>query len=255
MKNILQAPNQLALLALVFGFSINLVLGQKTDQSNKKDIKEATKISSQAAKVFTGIMNDADKAIPQELLDRAEAVAIFPGVVKAAFVVGGRGGLGLISRRTQTGWGAPAFFKMAGGSLGAQFGVNKTDYILLIMNDGGLKGLLEDKFEIGSDIGVAAGPYGRTASASTNATLDAGILSYSQSKGLFAGVALKGGTITPDNDRNQAVYQMDAKDVLSETSKETTQPAYTKVVPDTLNRFSTRKGTSVTPNMTLNINN
>ncbi len=248
MKNIWKIFSGIAFLAIIALVSMTPALAQNSDNTNSKDIKEAEKISRQAADVFSDIMGNADKAIPKELIDRAEAVAIFPGVVKAAFVFGGRGGLGLISRRTQTGWGAPAFFKMAGGSFGAQIGVNKTDYILLIMNDGGLNGLLKDKFEIGGDVGVAAGPYGRTASASTNATLDAGILSYSQSKGLFAGVALKGGTITPDNDRNKAIYQMNAHDILSETSKEITQPAYTKVVPDTLNRFSTRKGTSVTPN-------
>ena len=238
MKNVWQLISGLSLLALFLLVSVAPTPAQNSDNSNSKDVKEAEKISRQAADVFSDIMSNADKAIPKDLIDRAEAVAIFPGVIKAAFIVGGRGGLGLISRRTQTGWGAPAFFKMAGGSFGAQIGVDKTDYILLIMNDGGLNGLLKDKFEIGGDVGVAAGPYGRTASASSNATLDAAILSYSQSKGLFAGVALKGGTITPDNDRNKAVYQMNASDILSETSKEITQPAYTKVVPDTLNRFS-----------------
>jgi lipid-binding SYLF domain-containing protein len=111
-----------------------------------------------------------------------------------------------------------------------------------------LKGLLEDKFEFGGELNVAAGPVGRETSATTNATLDAGIITYSRARGLFAGVSLKGAVISPDNDRNQAIYQMNAKDILSETSKEITQPDYTKVVPQTLSRFSTRKGTTVTPN-------
>jgi lipid-binding SYLF domain-containing protein len=241
----LRTTKRLLILAvIVSAAATTTVFAQADAKQTRKDIKEATKISRQATEVFNGIMNDADKAIPKELLDRAEAVAIFPGVVKAAFIVGGRGGLGLVSRRTPTGWSAPAFFKMAGGSVGAQIGANKTDYILLIMNDGGLKGLLEDKFEMGGEVGIAAGPYGRTAAASTNATLDAGILTYSQSKGLFAGAAFKGGTITPDNDRNRAVYNSDAKDVLSGNSSISTAPAYVRNVPTMLDRYSTRKATT-----------
>ncbi len=119
------------------------------------------------------------------MLDKAEAIAVFPGVVKAAFIVGGTGGQGVISRRVAGGWSAPAFFNLGGGSFGVQIGAEKTDYVMLIMNDDGLKGLLEDKFEIGGEASIAAGPVGRTASASSNVTLDAGILSYSRSKGVF----------------------------------------------------------------------
>ena len=220
-------------------------VAQTSTKQDKKDIKEATKISGQAVEVFSGIMDDADKAIPSALLDKAEAVAIFPGVVKAAFIIGGRGGLGLISRRTATGWTAPAFYKMGGASFGAQIGATKTDYIMLIMNDGGLRSLMKDEFEIGGEVGVAAGPFGRTASASTDATLDAGILAYSHSKGLFAGAALKGGTISADNDRNRAVYGQTAKDVLGRDSTAVNAPAYVSGVPRMLTRYSPRKGGSV----------
>jgi hypothetical protein len=140
-------------------------------------------------------MGAPDQGIPQDLLNRAEAIMVFPGVKKAAFIVGGSGGQGVVSRRTSGGWSEPAFLNLGGGSIGAQIGASSTDYVLLIMNQEGLKGILEDKFEMGGEASVAAGPVGRTAAATTNATLDAGILSYSRTKGAFAGVALKGAVI------------------------------------------------------------
>lgn len=212
-----------------------------SSKQKKKDIKEAGKTSTEAAKVFNKIMGAPDKAIPKDLLEKAEAVAIFPGVINAAFIFGGRGGVGLISRRTATGWSAPAFFKIGGGSFGAQIGGQKIDYVMLIMNDGGLKGLMEDKFELGGETSVAAGPVGRSAGATTNTTLDAEILSYSRTKGLFAGVSLKGSVITPDNDRNQAVYGQDADGILGENSKDVEAPKYVRIVPQTLSRYSSGK--------------
>jgi lipid-binding SYLF domain-containing protein len=160
-------------------------------------------------------MGAPDNGIPKDLLDKAQAVAVFPGVLKAAFIFGGREGKGVISRRTANGWSTPAFFTLGGGSFGAQIGADKTDYVLLIMNDKGLNGLLSDKFSIGGDVGVAAGPVGREASAATDAELKADILTYSRTKGVFAGVSLSGTAITPDNKLNEAVYGMTARDVLS----------------------------------------
>src|SRR6185295_4829767 len=161
---------------------------------------------------------------------------------KAAFIFGGKGGQGVISKRTPKGWTAPAFFNIGGGSFGAQIGASKTDYVLLIMNESGLNGLLKDKFEIGGEVGVAAGPVGREAAASTNLRLDAGILSYSRSKGAFIGAALKGASITPDNDLNEAVYNgMKAKEVLSGSSMTLNQmPAGVRIFPRTLARYSPR---------------
>src|ERR1051326_318542 len=153
--------------------------------AQKSRTNDAARHSSEAAKTFTEIMNVKDKAIPQELLDTAEAIAVFPGVIKAAFVVGGRGGQGVISRRVKGGWSAPAFFNLGGGSFGAQIGAQKIDSVLLIMNESGLNGLLKHKFELGGEVGAASGPVGRGAAASTNPRLDAGILSYSRSKGAF----------------------------------------------------------------------
>ena len=207
----------------------------------KSRLQDAQRHASDAAKVFTEIMNVREKAIPQELLDKAEAIAVFPGVVKAAFIFGGRGGQGVISRRTRNGWTAPAFFNLSGGSFGAQIGAQKNDYVFLIMNQDGVKGLLEDKFEMGGEAGLVAGPVGREVAASTNTTLDAGILSYSRSKGAFIGAALKGAVISPDNDLNEAFYGQKARDLL--TGKPMTMadmPSAVKIFPRTLARYSTK---------------
>ena len=200
--------------------------------------QDASRHARKAAQVFNEIMRAKDKAIPKELSQDAEAVAVFPGVLKAAFIVGGRKGQGVIVRRTARGWSAPAFYNMGGGSFGAQVGGAKTDYVLLVMNEGGLKGLLEDKFEIGGEAGVAAGPVGRTLSASTNPTLDAGILSYSRSKGVFVGASLKGIAITPDNDLNRAYYGVAASELLNAG---TPAPSLVRALPLALSRYSVRQ--------------
>src|SRR5258708_39347669 len=222
---------------LLVGMFAAPVLAQK-----KSRMQDAARHASEAAETFTEVMNVREKSIPKELLDKAEAIAVFPGVVKAAFIVGGRGGQGVISRRVKGGWSAPAFFNLAGGSFGAQIGAQRTDYVLLIMNESGLNGLLKDKFELGGEASVAAGPVGREAAASTNPRLDAGILSYSRSKGAFIGAALKGAVITPDNDLNEAVYDdKNAKDVLTNTAMTLSQmPAGVRIFPRTLARYSLR---------------
>lgn len=212
-----------------------------TPAQNKGRTKDAARHAGEAAETFTEIMNVKDKAIPQELLDTAEAIAVFPGVIKAAFVFGGRGGQGVISRRVKGGWSAPAFFNLGGGSFGPQIGAQKTDYILLIMNESGLNGLLKDKFELGGEAAIAAGPVGREAAASTNPRLDAGILSYSRSKGAFIGAALKGAVITPDNDLNEAVYGKKADELLKAPPMAIGQmPASVRIFPRTLVRYSIR---------------
>ena len=200
--------------------------------------QDASRHSKQAADAFNSIMRVRDKAIPKELLEDAEAVAVFPGVLKAAFIVGGRKGQGVISRRTPQGWSAPVFYNMSGGSVGFQAGGSKTDYVLLIMNEDGLKGLLEDKFEIGGEAGVAAGPVGRTIAASTTPTLDAGILSYSRSKGVFAGASIKGVAITPDNDLNRAYYGRTAREVLTSGQR---PPTLVRSLPLAISRYSNRR--------------
>ena len=226
-------------LSLVLALLISAT--QTPAQKSSSRTKDAARHSSTAAKTFTEIMNVRDKAIPQELLDNAEAIAVFPGVIKAAFIFGGRGGQGVISKRVKGGWSAPAFFNLSGGSFGAQIGAQKNDYVFLIMNEDGVKGLLEDKFELGGEAGIVAGPIGREAAASTNPTLDAGILSYSRSKGAFIGAALKGAVISPDNDLNEAVYGVKANEVLTGKQMAVGQmPASVRIFPRTLARYSIR---------------
>jgi lipid-binding SYLF domain-containing protein len=217
-------------------FSAALAPAQK-----KSRTQDAERHARDAADAFSDIMNVKDQAIPKELLDKAEAIAVFPGVVKAAFIVGGRGGQGVISRRVRGGWSAPAFFNLNGGSFGPQIGAQRTDYVFLIMNQDGIDGLLKDKFELGGEAGVAAGPIGREASAATSPRLDAGILSYSRSKGAFIGAALKGAYISPDNDLNEAIYGNKATEVL--TGKALTlsdMPPAVRIFPRTLVRYSIR---------------
>src|SRR5256714_13159678 len=186
----------------------SISFAQTSRERNTKKARAAAKQSDKAARVFDQIMGTREKSIPRDLLDRAEAVAVFPGVLKAGFIVGGRGGSGVISRRVANGWSAPAFFDLAGGSIGLQIGASSTDFILLFMNENAVDSLLADKFEIGGEGSVAAGPVGRSASASTDVRLNAQILSYSRSKGAFAGLELKGGVIKPDKEDNLQDYCM-----------------------------------------------
>ena len=227
------AVSLVALLAL----SAAMTPAQKTSSRTR----DAARHAGEASETFTEIMNVKDKAIPKELLDTAEAIAVFPGVLKGAFVIGGRSGQGVISRRVKGGWSAPAFFNLGGGSFGPQIGAQKTDYVLLIMNQSGLDGLLKDKFELGGEVSIAAGPVGREAAASTNPRLDAGILSYSRSKGAFIGAALKGAVITPDNDLNEAVYGKKADALLKGAPMTFAQmPPSVRIFPRTLVRYSIR---------------
>jgi lipid-binding SYLF domain-containing protein len=185
-------------------------------QTNGKEMKDAVHRVDKASEVVSEIMKADDKSIPRDLLKKAKGIVVFPGNFKAAFIVGGQGGHGVAIRRTGNGWSAPAFLKLGGGSIGPQIGGSSTDYVLVVLDDAGVQNLLKDKFEMGAEGSVAAGPVGRTAAATTNATLDTGILTYSRSKGLFAGVSLKGAVITQDEDMNKAVYGKSARQVIGE---------------------------------------
>jgi lipid-binding SYLF domain-containing protein len=162
-----------------------------------------------ATQVFQEIMRTPDKGIPQDLLERAKCVAIIPGEEKAAFIFGGNYGKGLAACRTENGWGAPMFVAVGGGSVGFQIGASFTDVVLLFMNDHALQSLLSDKFKIGADVTVAAGPVGRQASANTDAKLNAEILSYSRSKGVFAGASVDGAVVQADHRGDKAMYGSD----------------------------------------------
>jgi SH3 domain-containing YSC84-like protein 1 len=153
---------------------------------------------------------DVPDDIPQDLLDKADCVVVFPSVLKAAFIVGGSYGRGAMSCRKgqdfRGSWGAPTMMALEGGSFGFQIGGEATDFVLLVMNERGASGILTSKVKLGADASVAAGPVGRTASAETDATLRADMLSYSRARGAFAGVALEGSTIRPDNGANKQIY-------------------------------------------------
>jgi SH3 domain-containing YSC84-like protein 1 len=163
---------------------------------------------------------DVPDDIPQDLLDKADCVVVFPSVLKAAFIVGGSYGRGAMSCRKGQNfsgpWGAPTMMALEGGSFGFQIGGEATDFVLLVMNERGASGILTSKVKLGADASVAAGPVGRTASAETDATLRADILSYSRARGAFAGIALEGSTIRPDNGANKQIYgrEVAARDIV-----------------------------------------
>jgi len=235
---------QFILLSMSFMVALSTTaFSQTSRERNTKKARAAAQQSDKAARVFSQIMNTREKSIPRDLLDRAEAVAVFPGVIKAGFIVGGRGGSGVISRRVANGWSAPAFFDLAGGSIGLQIGASSTDFILLFMNENAVDSLLGDKFEIGGEGSVAAGPVGRSASASTDVKLNAQILSYSRSRGAFAGLELKGVVIKPDNEDNLQVYGMSARDILTGANKisMSEMPEGVRIFPETLSRYSRRR--------------
>lgn len=169
--------------------------------------EEENKRAENAVRVLKEVMEAPDKAIPQDLLENAHAIAVIPDVIKAGLVVGGRHGKGLITVKSANGtWSNPAFVSLTGGSVGFQAGVSSTDVILVFRTQRGVDSIVHGKFTLGADASAAAGPVGRSAQASTDAQLKAEIYSYSRSRGLFAGAALDGTALKIDNDANQAVY-------------------------------------------------
>jgi len=170
-----------------------------------------------AARVFQQIMDTPDKGIPHDLLEKAKCVAIVPGTKKFAFVFGGNYGRGLATCRTSHGWSAPIFIAIEGGSFGFQIGGSSTDIVLLFMNQHALESLLGDKFKLGGDATVAAGPVGRSASAGTDVRLDAEVLSYSRAKGIFAGISLEGTVVMADKSGDSSMYghDIDRHEVLN----------------------------------------
>jgi SH3 domain-containing YSC84-like protein 1 len=202
---------------LSFGMLLTLIaaptLAAKADNE-----KETDRLENSGA-VMEEIMNIPDD-IPQDLLDKAECVIVFPSVLKAAFIVGGSYGRGAMTCRGGehfTGpWGAPSMMALEGGSVGFQLGGQATDFVLLVMNPRGAASILSNKVKLGADMSAAAGPKGRDATAATDVTLRAEILSYSRARGLFAGVSLEGSTLRPDNDANDKLYgkKITAEDVI-----------------------------------------
>jgi lipid-binding SYLF domain-containing protein len=224
-----------ALAAILLLLIVTPALAQKERADEVERLQRATE-------VFGEIMRTPDKGIPEELLDKASCVAIVPGMTKAALGIGGRYGKGMIMcRDANRKWGPPLFVRIEGGSIGFQIGAQRTDVVLVIMNRRGMDKLLGDKVTLGADASVAAGPVGRHATAQTNVRLDAEILGYSRSKGLFAGLSLEGSTLRQDKDDNRDFYrkEIDPREVLFGST--VPMPEEAKPLAAALSRESPRK--------------
>ncbi len=188
-----------------------------TMTATASDREDDVSRTHKAAAVFNEIMSAPDQGIPHDLLNKAKCVAIIPGELKFAFIFGGNYGRGVAICRTAGGWSAPMFVAVDGGSVGYQIGGSSTDLVMLFMNDHALNSLLSDKFKLGGDASVAAGPVGRNATASTDIALRAEILSYSRTHGVFAGVSLDGAVVQADKSGDRAMYgdDVDRHEILS----------------------------------------
>jgi lipid-binding SYLF domain-containing protein len=172
----------------------------------KQDVAERLRMATEVLNQMTA---EPDKGIPEEVLDGAKCIAVVPHLIKGGFILGGKHGRGLATCRTEHGWSAPAFISIGGGSWGLQIGMEGVDLIMLIMNDRGMQHLLSSKFQLSGEASAAAGPVGRHASAGTDWKLDTEILTYSRSKGVFAGLTLEGAVIEQDSDSTRSVYGND----------------------------------------------
>ena len=203
---------------------------------------KAVERCDKAARVLDEIMGARDGAIPQDLLGKAQCVAIIPGVKKAGLGFGGKYGKGVLNCRGKDnkGWTGPSTVRIEGGSFGLQIGGSSTDVVLLVMNERGAEKLIQSKFTLGADAAVAGGPVGRTATAQTDAQMHAEILSYSRSRGVFAGISLEGATLRPDHDANFKIYGRDVepKQILS---GEIPAPESTRNLLATLSKYSSTK--------------
>ena len=195
-----------------------------------------------AGEVFEEVMGTHEQGIPMELMSKCQCIAIIPGVKKFGFGLGAKYGKGVLMCRGKEdrGWTGPSTVRVEGGSIGFQIGGSSTDYVLLVMNRRGAEKLLSSKFTLGADAAVAGGPVGRSAQAQTDAQLHAEILSYSRSRGAFAGVSLEGATLRPDHDDNTKIYgrRVEPKQVLA---AEIPAPPSVQPLIDTLNKYSTAK--------------
>jgi lipid-binding SYLF domain-containing protein len=190
-----------------------------------------------SASMFKEIMDTSDRSIPRDLLKSAQCAVLVPGMKKAGFIVGAKYGRGFATCRTSKGWSAPVAMRIEGGSVGFQIGASETDIILLVMNKRGMDRLLSSKFTLGGEASVAAGPVGRESQAQTDVTMRAEILSWSRSRGVFAGIALQGATLRADSDTDRDLYgkEVNREDVLN--GKVDTPPPAAALI-NTLNRYS-----------------
>ena len=204
-----------------------------------KESKATDRIQA-AADVLNEIESAPDAGIPEEVLGSSECVAVVPSMLKGGFIVGAKYGRGLASCRTPKGWSAPAFFTVTGGSFGFQIGGSETDVVMAVMNRRGAEKLLQSKFTLGADASVAAGPVGRTTSADTDAQMQAEILTWSRARGVFAGIALNGATLRPDDDTNRELYGTVTSN--REVIDHARPPAGSRELLDVLNRYSSHRG-------------
>ncbi len=193
-----------SLVALVF--SLVALLGTMASATAREDSVERLQNSGD---VLKQIMAAPDKGIPEEVLDDAKCIVVVPHLIKAGFIFGGKHGRGVASCRTATGWSAPAFISVGGGSWGLQIGAEGVDLVMLVMNDKGLQHLLSNKFQLSGEVSAAAGPVGRHASAGTDWKMNSELLTYSRSKGVFAGLTLEGAVVEQDADSTTAIYGHD----------------------------------------------
>jgi lipid-binding SYLF domain-containing protein len=209
---------------------------------SKDDQEKVDDRLQESAALFSEIMGTPDKSIPQDLLNKSYCIVLVPGLKKGAFIVGGKYGKGFAVCRNQggQGWGAPAAIRIEGGSVGFQIGASSSDVVLLVMNERGMKRLSTSKFTIGADATAALGPVGRNATAQTDAMMSAEILSWSRSRGVFAGISLDGATLRNDLDENQAMYgqRWTSKQILGSGAK---IPAGAGHLITELNKYSPRK--------------
>src|SRR4051812_49234395 len=188
---------KLMTVAVVIGLSTLSLAGSR---------KDSTERLTNAGVVLNEIMATPDKGIPQEVFENAKCIAVVPNMVKGAFIVGGKHGRGVATCRTASGWSAPAFISVGGGSWGLQIGAQNIDLVMTVMNQQGMQRMLSNKFQVGGDAAAVAGPVGRHASAGTDWKADSEILTYSRAKGLFAGISLTGAVVQQDNDSTRAIY-------------------------------------------------
>jgi len=199
--------------------------------------KDEVKRLDESSAILTELRTSPDKGIPEELWTRAECVIVIPSMKKAAFIVGGEYGSGVMSCHNGNAWSAPVFMQLAKGSWGLQIGAEQVDLVLLVMNRRGVDKLLDTKISLGADASVAAGPVGRTANAATDAKLNAEMLAYSRSQGLFAGIDLSGGVLRPDKEADARAYgeAVTARQVIAGTGR-VTAPTAARAFLDALGR-------------------
>ena len=204
------------------------MLAATQESKQAKSNSDEVELVQKSVEVLRDLTKVPEDGIPRELLARAEGIIVIPSLVKGGFIVGGKHGKGVMSAKSSSGeWSPPAVVKMTGGSIGWQIGVESVDLVLLVMNKKGIEQMLQDKFQIGGDLSIAAGPVGRNAAAATNAQANAGILAYSRAKGLFAGATLEGSALHGDGDDNAALYgrEISLKEIVVEGAPSAKAPA------------------------------